>query len=78
MVEFNLWRESFIFASVYSFIIIVPCILVAILGKKMINQLGNYPTQTPYIQLDIVLQLIIIEIVTFTLLIGFLQFFSET
>ncbi len=34
MVAFSQWYETFIFGAIYSTIIIVPCILIAIIGKK--------------------------------------------
>ena len=76
MIQFDLWRETFIFAAVFAPLIIVPCILVAVMGRKMINQLGMFPTQTPIIQLSIFWKLVVTEIVTFVCLIAFFQFFS--
>ena len=72
MIPFNLWSESFIFAVIFTFIVLVPCVLVMLMGKKMIQQLGRYPSKTPAIQMSIFVQLVVIEIVTFTLLTGFL------
>ena len=77
MIPFELWGESFIFASVYAVIILVPCVLVALIGRKMIDQLGQYPTKTPAIQMSIFFQLVTIEVITFVLLIGFFKFFSK-
>ena len=76
MVAFDLWKESFIFALVYGVLIIVPCVLVALMGRKMIGQLGQWPTQTPAIQMSIIWKLILIEVVTFSLLIGFFNVFA--
>ena len=56
MIEFDLWRESFIFALVYSVMIIVPCVLIALLGRSMIEKLGRYPTRTPVIQMGVFFQ----------------------
>ncbi|HBG62537.1 MAG: hypothetical protein A2Y03_08195 [Omnitrophica WOR_2 bacterium GWF2_38_59] len=77
MVEFDLWREAFVFACVYAVIIIVPCIIVALLGNKMIGDLGRYPTKTPAIQMSIVWKLIVTEIITFVLLIMFYNVFHH-
>lgn len=77
MVKFDLWSESFVFASIYAVIIIVPCVLVALIGRRLIDQLGTYPSRTPVIQLGVFWQLILIEVVTFSLLIGFFQFFTS-
>ena len=77
MIEFDLWGESFVFFMIYSIIILVPCVLVAIMGKKMITQLGLYPTKTPAIQMSIFMQLVIMEILTFFFLIIFFHVFSS-
>ena len=77
MVEFNLWGESFIFASIYSVIIIIPCVLVALLGRKLIDQIAHFPTRAPVFHVSIFFKLVIIEAVTFTLLITFLHVFAN-
>ncbi|MCA9400769.1 MAG: hypothetical protein KC713_04020 [Candidatus Omnitrophica bacterium] len=76
MQEFNLWIESFYFSLIYSVIIIIPCIIVGLLGKRMIDRLGTYPSRTPSIQLSVFIWLVVVEIVTFTALIGFYRFFD--
>jgi len=77
MIEFNLWAETFIFAAIYMVIIIVPCVLVALIGTKMITQLGFYPTKTPVIQMGIFVQLIAVEAGTFLALLLFYHIFSR-
>ncbi len=76
MVPFDLWGESFTFSVIYSFIIVVPCILVAFMGRKMLNQLGRYPTKAAAILTGISVKLFFLEAITFTLLIGFYHFFG--
>jgi len=78
MIKFDLWTESFIFFSIFAVLIIVPCLLVALIGRKMINRLGHYPTQSPIIQMSIFWKLIVIEIFTFIGLIGFFRFFIDS
>ncbi len=75
MIEFGLWKEAFVFIFAFSLIIIIPCVLVALMGRKMIDQIGRYPTKTPVIQMSIFIQLIVVEVVTFFSLYGFYQFF---
>ena len=77
MVEFSQWSESLIFAAVFAVLIIVPCILVTLMGRKFIDKLGRFPTQTAFIQIGIFLRLLILEIVTFTCILGFYQFFTS-
>jgi len=76
MVSFDLWFESFIFAAVYGVIVMVPCVMVGLIGKKMIDKLGRYPTKSPAIQMSIFLQLIVIEIIAFFCLIAFYHVFA--
>ena len=76
MVEFDLWKESLIFALVYAIVISVPCVLVVLIGRKLIDQLGHFPSKTPAIQMSILFQLIAVEVGTFTCLIGFYHIFS--
>ena len=76
MVEFNLWKETFIFAMFFCPIVIIPCVLVALMGRKMIDQLGLYPSKTPIIQMSIFYKLIFIEVITFLSLVVFYHFFS--
>lgn len=77
MVIFNLWTEAFIFSLVYSIIIIIPCIIIAVIGKKLIDQLGQNPSNAPLIQMGIVAKLIAVEVVTFFFLISFYFVFSR-
>lgn len=77
MIRFDLWTESFILGAVFSVIVLVPCILVMLIGRKTINKLGQYPTRTPAIQMSIFLQLVAIEIVGFFSLLAFYNFFSN-
>ena len=76
MVQFDYWIESLIFWIFYAIIIIVPCVIIALMGRKMIAQLGLYPSRTPSIQMSVCYKLIIVEVITFTLLIAFYHFFE--
>ena len=76
MVEFNLWKEAFIFMATFATIIIVPCVLVTMMGRKMIDRLGTQPTHTPIIQMSIFWKFLTVEAITFVCLIAFFKFFS--
>jgi hypothetical protein len=76
MVVFDYWWEALIFGSVFAFIVIIPCLLVVLIGRKMIEQLGQYPTKTPFIQMSIFVKLVLVEIFAFSLLLVFYHFFS--
>jgi len=77
MGTFTLWKEALIFASIYGVIILVPCLLVALMGRKMLKQIGQYPTRTPAIQMGIFLKLFLLEACAFGLLIGFYLAFTD-
>ena len=76
MVEFNLWGESFIFFLIFSMIMIIPCVFVALMGRKMIDRLGQYPTKTPIIQMSIFFPFVATVAITFFFLIGFYHMFE--
>ena len=63
--------------GIFSFIVLTPCVAVAILGVKLINQLGYYPTKSARISKVICLQLLGIEFISFLMLAGFFHVFSD-
>ena len=77
MVDFSLWFESFIFVFVFAIIIIIPCVLVIMIGKKAVEDMGRYPTKIPLIQMSIFLKLVAIEVATFMALLIFLRVFEH-
>ena len=79
MVPFELWGVSLIFCSIYAVIIIVPCVITANIGRRMIDELGHWPSKTPAIQMKFFWKLVVLEILTFIGLVAFFNFFiSET
>ena len=78
MVLFTLqdWVLSLIVCGIFAVVVLVPCIIVGVIGTKMINRLGQMPSQSPAIHMSIIFQLVILEAVTFALLIVFYRFFS--
>ncbi len=69
--------SSLVLILMFLVIMGIPCTGVAILGTKMINKLGNFPSKTPAIQLSVFWKLLIIEVVGFTMLIGFYHLFAD-
>jgi len=53
---------------VFFFIIAIPCIGVAMLGSDLVNRLAFHPSKTPAIQLRVILKLVILEIISFGML----------
>ncbi len=75
-MQFQFWTEGIIFIGIFLIIILIPCLGVSIMGYRMIQKLGYQPSQTPVIQMSIFLKLIVLEIISFILLIGFYRIFS--
>ncbi|MGE0269563.1 MAG: hypothetical protein AB7S78_14025 [Candidatus Omnitrophota bacterium] len=70
------WIFSLVFCAVFAVIVLVPCVIIAIYGRKVIEKMGQYPSQIPVIQMQIFMPLIILGAVTFASLIGFYNVFS--
>jgi len=78
MIPFDLWSESLKFGIVYFIIIAIPCYFLAIVGKKVVNELGTYPTRTPLILMSKNMMLYIITgSISIFLLIGFYYVLSD-
>jgi len=63
-----MFGAAFILIGMFLFIIGIPCIGVAILGTNLANRIAFHPSKTPAIQLSVMLQLFILEIISFGLL----------
>ncbi len=70
------WLEGLIFLSVFSVVVGAPCIAIGIIGTRMINELGNFPSKAASIQLSAIWKVAVVELVAFTLLAGFLLVFD--
>jgi hypothetical protein len=73
---FRFWYEGTLFILFFLFIVGLPCFFVAFLGTKMMNDLGNFPTKTAKIQMNIIWKLLLVEIFSFGLLTLFFHIFS--
>ncbi len=56
------------FVIIFTFILLIPCVLIAYIGFRMITQLGYFPSKTPAIQLSILWKLVAIEIISISAL----------
>ncbi len=62
-----------IFVLIFLVLVTIPCLGVGWIGARLINKLGRYPSKTPAIQLSVMAQLVVIEVVSFTLLLLFFK-----
>ncbi len=75
--HFIYWNEGLIFIGVLMVLVGVPCLAVAILGTRLINHIGRYPMRSARMQLNVCLQLMAVETVSFFLLWVFFRIFSD-
>ncbi len=59
---------ALILIGIFIFVIGIPCVGVALLGTKMVKRLANYPSRTPAIHLSVVSKLVVLELISFGLL----------
>jgi len=55
-------------------VVALPCFFVGLWGSKMVNDLGNHPSQSARIQASAGWKILLVEIVSFTLLISLYMF----
>ena len=77
MEKFNLYTEALIFISIFTVIILVPCYLVFLIGRQMMDETGQYPTRAPIIQAKAILKLLVVEAGAFFCLTAFFRVFTN-
>lgn len=64
---------ALIFIGMFLIMILIPSIGIGLIGAGLINRLGRYPSKTPAIQMSILFQLVMVEVVSLTLMLGFFK-----
>ena len=75
-LTFQYWQEGFIFIGIFAVVVGVPCFAVTVLGTKLINHLGRYPTKSATLQMKVCIKLLVVEMFSFTLLALVFHIFS--
>ena len=70
------WISAFELIAGAAILIGVPCVFTAIYGSKIINDLGNFPTKSALIQMKASWIILLVQIVSFLLLLGFFNVIS--
>ncbi len=76
-MRFQYWTEGLIFIGLFLIIIGLPCLMVAILGTKLINHIGQYPSKSARLQMVVCVQLLLVEMLSFGILAIFYHIFSD-
>lgn len=77
MHKFSYWQEGLVFSIVFLVVMAVPCVLISILGTRLIYDLGQRPTKGAKAHMDLALPLIGTMILSFGLLVVFYKYFSD-
>ena len=67
-MTFEHWNSGILLVVGFFFLMLIPCVSVAIIGYRMLTKLGQYPSKTPEIQMSIWLKLLIIEVFSFVMI----------
>ena len=62
-----------IFVMIFGVLITIPCVVVGWLGSRFLDNLGRYPTKTPVLQTRMLFWLVIVEVVSFGLILAFFK-----
>ena len=73
MLSFEYWYQGVILIVIFLILMAIPCVGTALIGRRMIRELGQHPSKTPFIQMSIFLKLVILELLSFG---GFMVFFK--
>ena len=70
-------QYGLILVAVIFAMMVIPCVIISVIGYRMISAVGNYPSKTPGIQMGILLKLLIVEIVALTMWLIFYHTFAD-
>ena len=73
---FKHWGEGMVFIGLFLVIVGGPCFLIALFGSKMVNDLGNFPSQSAKIQVSAGWKIFLVEFFAFILLAVFFHIFN--
>ena len=76
-MRFEYWYEGLFFIGFFVFLVGFPCIMVAILGPKLIDEIGTWPTRTARAQMKMAIPLLLVEVFSFFMLALFFHVFSD-
>ncbi len=74
MGGFKHWFQGMVMIGLFFGAVGVPCFFIALWGSKMINDLGNFPTKSVQIQAAASWKILLVEALSFLLLVGLFAF----
>lgn len=76
-MSFEYWHEGLIFIGLFVFMVGFPCLMVAWMGPRLIDEIGNWPTKTARAQMKMTIPLLLVEAFSFFMLAMFFRIFSD-
>lgn len=70
------WGQGLVIIAMFTIVIAIPCFAVGVLGTKLINYIGQYPSKSAKKQTATCIKLVILEVISFVLLACIFLFFS--
>jgi len=71
---FKHWFQGIEMIGLFLIVVALPCFFVGLWGSRMINDMGNFPTHSTQIQISAGWKILLVETVSFLLLIGLFIF----
>ncbi|MDE2221902.1 MAG: hypothetical protein KGK03_02410 [Candidatus Omnitrophica bacterium] len=71
---FRHWFQGLQMIGGFLVVVALPCFYVGLWGSKMINDLGNHPSRAFKIQASAGWKILLVEIISFVMLIGWFVF----
>ena len=71
---FKHWVQGLEIIGMFLVVVAIPCFFIAFWGCKMVNDIGNKPSQNAKIQAGAGWKIFLVEIVAFTMLVGLFIF----
>ncbi len=76
-MQFEYWYQGFIFIGMILLIVGLPCTLTAIMGTRLIDEIGNRPSSSAHLHMGVCIKLLLVEIFSFGMLLLFFHMFSD-
>jgi hypothetical protein len=67
---FKHWFQGIEMVFLFLVVVGVPCFFITLWGTKMVNDVGNHPSQNAQIQASAGWKILLVEVISFTLLVG--------
>lgn len=75
-MQFQYWYEGLVFIGFFLFMVGFPCLMTGILGTRLIDDLGQWPSKSARFQMKTAIPLLFVQVFSFFMLALFFHIFS--